>query len=127
MIIGIGVDLIEVDRVIKACERTAFLKKYFTKNEIGLIEADKKKAADNFAVKEAVVKMFGTGFRGISPVEIEVLRDSLGKPYVELYGHAKEKSFELGIDRIHVSISNTKLYSTAYVVGEGSANEVYRE
>ncbi len=120
MIVGIGVDLIEIDRVISACERKKFLEKYYTKKEIDIIQFDKKKAADNFAVKEAVVKMFGTGFRGISPVEIEVLRDSLGKPYVELYGKAKEKSFELGIEKIHVSISNTKLYSTAYVIGEGN-------
>lgn len=126
LIIGIGVDLIESDRVIKACEKINFLKKYYTKNEIDIIQADKKKAADNFAVKEAVVKMFGTGFRGISPVDIEVLRDSLGKPYVNLYGKAKEMSFELGIDKIHVSISNTKLYSTAYVIGEGKNNEIHR-
>lgn len=119
MIIGIGVDLIEVDRVIKACEKKRFLEKYYTKNEIKMVQVDKTKAADNFAVKEAVVKMFGTGFRGISPVEIEVLRDLLGKPYVILYGKAKEKSFELGIHQIHVSISNTKLYSVAYIIGEG--------
>lgn len=119
MIIGIGTDLIEIDRVIKACNKGAFLKKYYTLKEIELIQADKRKSADNFTVKEAVAKMFGTGFRGIKPIEIEVLRDQLGKPYVNLYGKAKEKSLESGIDKIHVSISNTKLYAIAYVIGEG--------
>ncbi|ROR30544.1 holo-[acyl-carrier protein] synthase [Mobilisporobacter senegalensis] len=119
MIIGIGTDLIEIDRVLKACNKESFLKKYYTLKEIELIQTDKKKSADNFAVKEAVAKMFGTGFRGIIPIEIEVLRDELGRPYVNLYGKAKEKSLELDIDKIHVSISNTKLYSIAYVIGEG--------
>lgn len=120
MIIGIGTDLIENERVMKACNKESFLKRYFTSKEIELIQADKKKSAGNFAVKEAVAKMFGTGFRDVMPIEIETLRDEFGKPYVNLYGIAKEKSLELGIERIHVSISNTKLYSLAYVIGEGN-------
>lgn len=119
MIIGIGTDLIEIERVIKASKQDAFLIKYYTAKEIELIKNDKRKAADNFAVKEAVAKMFGTGFRDVIPIEIEILRDELGKPYVNLYGNAKSKSIALGINRIHVSISNTKIYSSAYVIGEG--------
>lgn len=119
LIIGIGVDLIEVERVIKACERERFQEKCFTKREIELIRADKKKASDNFAVKEAVVKMFGTGFREIAVNEIEVLRDELGCPYVELYGKAREMANKRGIHKIHVSITNTQKYSNAFVVGEG--------
>ena len=118
MIIGIGNDLIEIDRVVKACEKEAFLCKYFTEKERELIAADVKKAADNFAVKEAVVKMFGTGFREIVPIEIECLRDKLGKPYVNLYGKALEMGTELGLKTVHVSISNTKVYASAFVVGE---------
>lgn len=118
MITGIGVDLIEVDRVIKACEKESFLKRCFTENEIRLIMQDRMMAADNFAVKEAVSKMFGTGFKGISLPEIEVLRDSNGKPYVNLYGKALELAARQRVDRIFVSISNTKEYSNAFVVGE---------
>ncbi|WP_167957907.1 holo-ACP synthase [Anaerosporobacter faecicola] len=119
MIIGIGVDLIEAKRVEKACEKEHFLKRCFTEAEIDLIQQDKRKAADNFAVKEAVSKMFGTGFRGFSLTEIEVLRDELGCPYVVLYGNALALAEKLGIMRVHVSITNTRIYSNAYVIGEG--------
>lgn len=119
MIIGIGTDLIEVDRVTKACVNKHFLDKYFTENEIFMINEDNRKAADNFAVKEAVSKMFGTGFRDFSPCDIEVLRDEVGKPYVNLYGKALALSIELNVKKIHVSISNTKTYAQAFVIGEG--------
>ena len=118
MIIGIGNDLIEIERVVKACEKEHFLKRCFTEAEQELIVRDAKKAADNFAVKEAVSKMFGTGFREIVPVEIECLRDELGKPYVNLYGKAFEMGKTCGVKTIHVSISNTKKYASAFVVGE---------
>ncbi len=120
MITGIGLDLIEIDRVLKACEKEGFLRKSFTLAELKLIEIDKVKAADNFAVKEAVAKMLGTGFAGIGLIEIEVLRDENGKPYVNLYGKAQELAKRQGITKIHVSISNTKDYANAFAVGEKS-------
>ncbi|NLK74055.1 MAG: holo-ACP synthase [Clostridiales bacterium] len=118
MITGIGVDLIEIDRVTKACEKPGFLRRIYTEKEIELINLDIKKAADNFAVKEAVVKMFGTGFRGIAPIEIEVLRDDMGKPFVNLYGKAAKVAEGQGISVIHVSITNSQIYANAYVIGE---------
>jgi holo-[acyl-carrier protein] synthase len=118
MIIGIGTDLIEIERVVKACQKETFLKKYFTTKEIELGNSNKQKYAGNFAVKEAVSKMFGTGFRGIRPIDIEVLRDNYGKPYVNLYGTALELSRTLEISDIFVSITNTKDYASAYVIGE---------
>ena len=69
-------------------------------------------------MKEAVVKAFGTGFGKISPIEIEVLREASGKPYVRLYGEAERFQTANAILTIHVSISNTKEYATAYVVAE---------
>lgn len=118
MILGIGTDFIEINRVLKACEKESFLKRIYTEEEIKLGQLDRWKFADNFAVKESVSKMIGTGFREIKPIEIEVLRDSLGKPYVNLYGRCNELAKHLGIIRIHVTISNTKDYSLAFVVGE---------
>lgn len=118
LIAGIGVDLIEVDRISKACEKDGFLKRCFTGEEIKLIGSKWEKAAGNFAVKEAVVKMLGTGFRGIGLKDIEVLRDELGKPYVNLYGKAEKLAKDKGISTIHVSITNTKDYANAFVVGE---------
>jgi phosphopantethiene--protein transferase domain len=118
VITGIGVDLIETERIISACTKEGFLKRCFTEEEIKFIENNWQRAAGNFAAKEAVVKMFGTGFRKISPKDIEVLRDSLGKPYVNLYGKAAELAKEQRISAIHVSITNTKDYANAFVIGE---------
>ena len=123
MIIGIGTDIIESSRVIKACSKTSFQEKIFTRDEIELCKKDKIKFADNFAVKESVSKMLGTGFTGIKPIEIEVLRDSKGKPYVNMYGACLEKSIELGIRKVFVTISNTKELSMAFVVGEGGIDK----
>ncbi|MDD3222024.1 MAG: holo-[acyl-carrier-protein] synthase [Clostridia bacterium] len=119
MIIGIGTDIAEIERIKKACLREAFLVRCFTLKEKIYIENHPERAAGNFAVKEAVSKAMGTGFRGMSLDEIEVLRDDLGKPYIQLYGRAKTKAEGLNISRWHVSISNTKTLAIAYVIGEG--------
>lgn len=119
MILGIGIDLIEMQRIEKACTREAFLIRYFTLKERQLIAARPETAAGNFAVKEAVVKSFGTGFRGIEPIDIEVLRDKAGRPFVNLYGGADRQAALMGIKKIHVSVTNTKTCAAAYVVAEG--------
>ena len=75
--------------------------------------------AGTFAVKEAVAKVFGTGFRGFELKDVEVLRDELGKPYVVLHGNAKLLAEEKRIRKIEVSISNTKEHAMAFAVGEG--------
>src|SRR5574344_2098193 len=74
MIIGIGNDLVEVNRMEEAYNNSAFANKYFTDQEKSMIAGNFQRAAGNFAVKEAVSKVFGTGFRGFSPIDIEVLR-----------------------------------------------------
>lgn len=121
MIVGIGTDLIEIDRVVKACENEAFQKKYFTEQEITLCKTEPKKFADNFAVKEAVSKAFGTGFGKIAPIEIEILRDSLGKPFVNLHGNARDMAYSMNMSRIWVSITNTNKYVSAFAVGESTS------
>lgn len=118
MIVGIGTDLIEIKRIEKACEKEVFINKVYTEKERKLAVLDKNKLAGNFAVKEAVVKMFGTGFQGIKPIEVEVLRDEYGKPFVNLFGGAKQQAEMLGITSIFVSITNVKEYASAVAVGE---------
>lgn len=118
MIYGIGTDLIEVERVKKAYEKESFRKKIFTEQEQQLIAENAQRAAGNFAVKESVVKAFGTGFGKISAGDIEVLREPSGKPYVVLHGPAKELAEAEHILRIHVSISNLKELAVGYVVME---------
>jgi holo-[acyl-carrier protein] synthase len=124
MVVAIGTDLIEIERVLKACSKVSFQEKIFTQAEIDMCINDRVKFADNFAVKESVSKMLGTGFRDIKPIEIEVLRDSLGKPYVNLYGRSLERAKELGIGEVLVTISNTKDYSLAFVVGARGGEEL---
>ena len=118
MIYGIGTDLIEVARVKKAYEKESFRKRVYTEQEQQVIADNAQKAAGNFAIKESVVKAFGTGFGKISAIDIEVLREPSGKPYVVLHGPAKEQAENAGILQVHVSISNTKEYAVGYVVME---------
>lgn len=118
MVAGIGTDLIEVGRVAKAYEKWAFRSRIYTEQEQELIGTRMQTAAGNFAVKEAVAKAFGTGFREMAPIEIEVLREPSGRPYVVLSGRAEAIRQERAVRMVHVSISNTKEYAVAYVVLE---------
>lgn len=117
MVIGIGVDSVEIKRVQKSCESSHFLKRIFTGEEIRQFDKRKIRAASDFAGKEAVVKVFGTGFCGCYPSEIEILRNSEGAPYVKLYGGAKEIARKLGIKDIKISITNTSELATAFALG----------
>lgn len=117
MIVGIGVDTAELDRVARACQRQHFVDRVFTPEEQAQFDSRGRRAASDFAGKEAVVKVFGTGFAGISASEISILRNEAGAPYVELHGRAKDKAGELGIDHIFISITNTKEVATAFAVG----------
>ncbi len=120
MITGIGTDLVEIARVQKAIGRSAFLEKVYTEKERELIAARPVRAAGNFAAKEAVAKALGCGFSGIAPIEIEVLRQESGMPYVVLHGRAKKKAEEQGIVKIQISLTDTAEYAQAYVVCEGA-------
>lgn len=119
MILGVGTDMVEIGRMEKACKKDAFLKRTFTPEECRQAEGSPSKLAGNFAVKESVAKVFGTGFRSFMPGDIEVRRDELGKPYVVLYGGAKALAEQMGIRTIWVSITNTKELAVAFAVGEG--------
>jgi len=66
----------------------------------------------------AVMKALGTGARGISWTEIEILTDSSGKPLVHLHGKAKNRADYLGLDNLVISLSDSKEYAIAFVVGE---------
>ena len=118
MIAGIGVDTVEISRVAKACEREHFVNRIFTRGEVEQFDRRSRRAASDFAGKEAVAKALGTGFAGIMPGEIEILRDGEGAPYVVLHGCAKERAEQLGIETLWISITNTRDEATAFVVGE---------
>lgn len=118
MIIGIGTDLVEIERIRAMLSRQSGLKRIFTTKELACAKNNAATLAGNFAVKEAVSKVFGTGFFGVEPFEIEVLRDKKGAPFVCLCGRAKEMAQKLGIEQIHVSITNTEALAQAFVIGE---------
>ena len=80
MILGIGVDSIEISRVVKAMEKEHFVHRIFTEKERAEMEHAKRRGASDFAGKEAVVKAFGTGFAGIDACEVEILRRESGAP-----------------------------------------------
>ena len=123
MIVGIGTDLIEIERIKKACEKEAFLVRVYTEEERRQAGGKVSRLAGDFAVKEAVSKVFGTGFRGFGLLDIEVLRDEFGKPWVRLHGGAKKLADGLKITRIHVSITNTGSLASATQSERGNGNE----
>ena len=105
MIYGIGVDMISISRVARACEKDSFLKHVFSCKEIGLYREKTDKLAANFAAKEAFSKALGTGVRGFSLPEVELFRDELGKPYYTFSGRTEEIISTLGL-RAHVSVTD---------------------
>lgn len=126
MLTGVGCDLIEIERMKKACEKEAFLLRVYTENERRQADGRPSVLAGTFAVKEAVAKVLGTGFRTFMPRDVEVFRDELGKPYVVLHGNARLMAEEKKICRIEVSISDTKDFAMAFAVGESdNTSETY--
>ena len=121
MIIGIGTDIIEIERIEIAVKRTkGFINKLFTENEINIFESRGFKSeviAGNFAAKEAVSKALGTGFRGFGVKDIEILRDKLGKPVVNLNSNVYEILKRKDVN-IHLSISHNRTSAIAYAVME---------
>ena len=87
----IGVDIIEINRIKKACQHKTFKTRFFTKREFEGIKCKRNyhiHLAGKFAAKEAVAKSLGTGFRNFKLRDIEILNDTLGKPQVVLSGEA---------------------------------------
>lgn len=116
----IGIDLIQVSKVQRLCESKKYLKRVFTPAEIKYCQ---KKAhqfqhfAARFAAKEAMFKALGTGWDGeIEWTDIEVVKDEVGKPEINLYGKAKEMAEKMSIRDILVSLSHCSDYAIAQVI-----------
>ena len=124
MIIGLGIDLEEVERVQGAIERQGerFLKRIYTAKERAYCEQFKDKYerfAGRFAVKEAAMKALGTGWsRGVRWVDIEVVRLPGRRPTLELKGEARKIADKLGVKNIAISISHTSKQAWAQVIFE---------
>jgi holo-[acyl-carrier protein] synthase len=114
MIIGIGCDIIEIERIKKAAANPRFMKKVFTESEIAEIGTNYARAAGFFAAKEAVSKALGTGFRGFSFRDIEIVKDALGKPRINYIKKETEPQNSVS----HISISHSDGNATAFCVIE---------
>lgn len=114
---GVGIDLIEIERIRKSVSNPRFLTRCFGSGELLEYEARGGKInyiAVNFCAKEAFSKAIGTGVRGFRLKEVQLLRDGLGKPYLKLSGNAAKIAEQLGLD-FEASVSHTKDYAVAIV------------
>ena len=124
MIFGIGTDIADCVRVgsIYAKHGHHFVRNILTPAELermAELKDPKEYIAGRWAAKEAFSKALGTGMCAeCAFVEIEVLSDDRGKPFVKLYAATAETAKRLGITRIHVSISHERELATAFVVLE---------
>jgi holo-[acyl-carrier protein] synthase len=115
----IGVDIIEIARIAGAIERFGdrFLRRVYTEHEIAKYRDRTSSLATRFAAKEAVMKVLGTGVRGVGWHDIEILSDERGKPVVFLHGRAAERARAIGIASVAVSLSDSKEYAVAVALG----------
>ena len=120
MIVGIGNDIIEIERVEKAISKEGFIAKVYTQREIENIVKRGNRTetyAGIFSAKEAISKAIGTGVREFALTDLEILNDDLGKPYVivsdklnKIIQRKKE------IYQIEIAISHSKKYATAMAI-----------
>ena len=116
----IGVDIIEIARIERAIARWGekFLRRVYTEPELRLYHDKPSSLAARFAGKEAVIKAAGAQTKGIALRNIEILSEPSGRPVVHLYGKAKSQADDLGLNRLAISLSHSKEYAIAFVVGE---------
>lgn len=122
MIVGVGCDIIEIERIARAIKSESFIRRVFTAEEAAYCQRRGQQAAASlaarFAAKEAVLKALGTGLREGSLQEISVDNDGLGKPLVQLSGHFAMLAKQLGVKNIQISLSHSRDFAVAYVIME---------
>src|SRR4030095_12484106 len=125
MILGIGMDVIQNQRIRESLEKfgDSFLNRIYTAVEAGYCSACADPGihfAARFAAKEAAFKALGTGWAaGVKWKDIEVQRLDSGKPELHLYGEALARATSMGATRFHVSLTHDQLVSCAVVLLEG--------
>ena len=126
MILGIGTDLIEIERIEHSLERfgTRFLERIYTPLEISYCQRKRHGAAESFAArfaaKEAGAKALGTGIsRGVQWTEIEVRNLPGGRPTIHWHGRAAQRAVGMGVDTVHLSLTHSRALAMAVVIIEG--------
>jgi len=129
MIVGTGIDIVEVPRIAATIGRFGrrFLQRVFTPGEIRYCESKANKAeryAGRFAAKEAAMKAIGTGWsHGVTWQDAEVTRLPSGRPTVAFHGKAAEFFGKLGAAHAHLSITHTEQLAMAQVILESDEPE----
>ncbi|HEY0264339.1 MAG TPA: holo-ACP synthase [Granulicella sp.] len=125
MVLGLGTDLIEIERIEATLERHGdrFLHRVYTAGEIEFCRRKGKTAAESFAArfaaKEAGAKALGTGIsRGVSWREIEVLRKPGQRPELVFHGRAAERARAMGVRHISLSLTHNRTSAMAVVILE---------
>jgi holo-[acyl-carrier protein] synthase len=122
---SVGVDIIEIERVEDAFRRFGqrFLDRVYTKSEILLCRGKGERLAARFAGKEAIMKVLGTGVKGVGWREIEILAKPSGEPTVHLYGRARATAESIGLDEFCISLSHSKEYAVASAFAQTRATD----
>ena len=122
-ILGIGVDIIENNRIKNSIKNSNFLKRIYSTKELKHSKLSKNKTnffAKRFAAKEALAKAIGSGFRNnLNFADIEIINDKMGKPYYLENNKIKnliKKKFNVKNFECFLSISDEKKYSTAFTI-----------
>jgi holo-[acyl-carrier protein] synthase len=124
MIVGSGIDLIQIERIQRTVERygARFLDRVYTAGEQHYCLAKRKSAeslAARFAAKEAAAKALGTGIsHGVTWLELEVIREPGGRPALRFHGRAAEIATRMGVTRSALSLTHTGDLAMASVVLE---------
>ena len=128
MIVGVGIDMVEVERIMRALKDTRigrrFRDRVYTEKEIEYCEGKQRgkyeSYAGRFAAKEAVMKALGRGWGSkVGWLDIEVLSSPGGKPEVYLRNKTSIYAQELGIQSFSLSITHTKQLAMAFVIAQG--------
>jgi holo-[acyl-carrier protein] synthase len=134
MILGTGIDVIDIERIARSIERYGdhFLRRVYTPGEIAYCQRKRRNAAESFAArfaaKEAAAKALGTGIGfGVTWREIEVGREPAGRPLLLLHGRAAEIARTMGVQHSSLSITHTGTQSMALVILEGYPETGARE
>lgn len=115
----VGVDITEIERIQQAVDRWGqrFLRRIYTEAELDSCRNRVLDLAAKFAGKEAVMKALGTGRGGVSWRDIEILPNRRRAPLVFLHGRARRRARKLGIKELAISLSHSRDYAVASVVG----------
>lgn len=117
MILGLGLDLADIERIEKAIQKPHFLERIFSEEERAAIgKKGAQTAAGYWAAKEAVAKALGTGFRGFNMWDIAIHNDELGKPEAILRNGALARLNELGGGKITISITHSQGFAAAVAI-----------